>query len=185
MFSPKGSCGTLNRLQTCCLIVGRQRDCLKTAYAPVFASWPRSPIGIGRLTCYALAGNPFPCLSVPSVDNPLQQWLGRRSHLRTRPIPWNRRTRRSRRSRKLAMIFAVSNRCSSEGDSRRLKHCRLPLFARFATFCSNVFSGSIAIPNWTKGSDTVLSVVNSKTILRYPEQAPNVLFDLWPATRLP
>jgi hypothetical protein len=41
---------------------------------------------------------------------------------------------------------AVFNTCSNDDESRRLKHCRLSFFAIFATFCSHVFSGSIAIP---------------------------------------
>jgi hypothetical protein len=44
------------------------------------------------------------------------------------------------------MTFAVFNTCSNDDESRRLKHYRLSFFAIFATFCSNVFSGSIAIP---------------------------------------
>jgi hypothetical protein len=35
---------------------------------------------------------------------------------------------------------------TTTNDSRRLKHCRLPPLALFATFRSNAFSGSIAIP---------------------------------------
>jgi hypothetical protein len=46
----------------------------------------------------------------------------------------------------MATTFTVFNPCSNDGDSRRLKHCRLPLFALVATFRSNAFSGSIAIP---------------------------------------
>jgi hypothetical protein len=46
----------------------------------------------------------------------------------------------------MATTFAVSNTCSTDDESRRLEHCRLSFFAIFATFCSHVFSGSIAIP---------------------------------------
>jgi hypothetical protein len=78
------------------------------------------------------------------VDNPLQRWLGRRNQLRRRPIPWNRRTRRSRRGRKMAATFVVSNTCSNDDHSRRPKHCRRSLFAIFATFCSRDPSSSIS-----------------------------------------
>jgi hypothetical protein len=99
---------------------------------------------IGKPVYYLPAGIPFPCPSVPSVDKPLRRWLGRRNHLHSRPIPWNRRTRRSRGSQNPAMTFAVFNPCSNDDDSRRPKHCRLPLFAIFATFCSRDPSSSIS-----------------------------------------
>jgi hypothetical protein len=54
---------------------------------------------------------------------------------------------------KPAATFAVFNTRSNDDVSPRLKYCRFPLFALFATFCSNVFSGSIAIPNWTRGQN--------------------------------
>jgi hypothetical protein len=78
------------------------------------------------------------------VDNPLRRWLEPRNHLRSRPIAWNRRTRRSRRSRKPAITFAVFNTCSNDDHSRRSKHRRLSFFAIFATFCSRDPSTSIS-----------------------------------------
>ena len=56
----------------------------------------------------------------------------------------NRRTRSSRRGRKLATTFAVFNTCSNDDHSRRSKHCRLSFFAIFATFCSRDPSTSIS-----------------------------------------
>ena len=79
-----------------------------------------------------------------SVDKRRQRWLGPRNQIRRGPIPWNRGTRRSRRSQKLATTFAVSNTCSNDDHSRRSKHSRLSLFAIFATFCSRDPSSSIS-----------------------------------------
>jgi hypothetical protein len=55
----------------------------------------------------------------------------------------------------------------------------MPLRDAFAAKCAAL------LQQRTKRSGTVLGVVRSKGILRYPEKALNVLFDLWPATRLP